>query len=299
MFLVAVLSCTLHEVEPHGRLIEPPSRSSMWRYGFKTPENYDDMGLNCGGSATQHEKNDGKCGICGDNYADPTPENEAGGKYGKNITPTRTYIMDQNIPIKVEVTANHLGWFQFRLCPNNNPTKRATPACFEQYLLKQTNGEDTYNVNATLHMFTGYYKLPQGLTCSQCILQWRYVTGNSWGPKNEEFRSCSDVEITNGDGKVSHVCDNFDCKHGETCQVDGTQPKCSCSGNNCGNGSGGTPPAFDCPATFGLFSNPSDCGSYYHCAGGISHFKSCPAGLHFDFQLQACNWPDAANCTQN
>jgi hypothetical protein len=24
----------------HGRLIEPPSRASAWRYGFNTPENY-------------------------------------------------------------------------------------------------------------------------------------------------------------------------------------------------------------------------------------------------------------------
>ena len=37
------------EVEGHGRLIDPPSRSSMWRYGFKTPANYDDNSLYCGG----------------------------------------------------------------------------------------------------------------------------------------------------------------------------------------------------------------------------------------------------------
>ena len=35
----------------HGRLIEPPMRSSMWRYGFKTPKNYNDNELNCGGFA--------------------------------------------------------------------------------------------------------------------------------------------------------------------------------------------------------------------------------------------------------
>ena len=35
--------------EGHGRLVEPPSRSSMWRYGFRTPVNYDDNQLFCGG----------------------------------------------------------------------------------------------------------------------------------------------------------------------------------------------------------------------------------------------------------
>ena len=36
-------------VEGHGRLIEPPSRSSAWRFGFPTPINYDDNELFCGG----------------------------------------------------------------------------------------------------------------------------------------------------------------------------------------------------------------------------------------------------------
>lgn len=36
-------------IEGHGRLVEPPSRSSMWRYGFNTPINYDDNQLFCGG----------------------------------------------------------------------------------------------------------------------------------------------------------------------------------------------------------------------------------------------------------
>lgn len=50
-------------------------------------------------------------------------------------------------------------------------------------------------------------KLPDGLTCEQCILQWTYVTGNSWGVgedgngctgcgPQENFRACSDIRIT-------------------------------------------------------------------------------------------------------
>lgn len=48
--------------------------------------------------------------------------------------------------------------------------------------------------------------LPPGLTCSQCVLQWRYIAGNSWGicangtgavgcGDQEEFRGCADISI--------------------------------------------------------------------------------------------------------
>ena len=33
----------------HGRLVDPPGRNSMWRYGFKTPVDYNDNQLFCGG----------------------------------------------------------------------------------------------------------------------------------------------------------------------------------------------------------------------------------------------------------
>ena len=46
---VVMMTMTLRSVSGHGRLVEPPSRSSMWRYGFNTPHNYDDNAINCGG----------------------------------------------------------------------------------------------------------------------------------------------------------------------------------------------------------------------------------------------------------
>lgn len=50
------------------------------------------------------------------------------------------------------------------------------------------------------------YKLPASLSCSQCVLQWKYIAGNNWGMcangtgavgcgPQEEFRSCSDISI--------------------------------------------------------------------------------------------------------
>ena len=53
--LAAVMLCMAamgtRQVEGHGRLVDPPSRSSAWRYGFDTPRNYDDNQLFCGGFA--------------------------------------------------------------------------------------------------------------------------------------------------------------------------------------------------------------------------------------------------------
>ena len=53
--LLDVVACVLHVAcfwvlsEGHGRLMEPPSRSSMWRLGYDTPVNYADNQLFCGG----------------------------------------------------------------------------------------------------------------------------------------------------------------------------------------------------------------------------------------------------------
>ena len=46
---VLVLVAMIPGVLGHGYLQEPPSRSSMWRFGFNTPHNYNDNQLFCGG----------------------------------------------------------------------------------------------------------------------------------------------------------------------------------------------------------------------------------------------------------
>lgn len=48
-FLAVLQFYWLPGISGHGRLIDPPSRSSMWRYGFNNPPNYDDNQLYCGG----------------------------------------------------------------------------------------------------------------------------------------------------------------------------------------------------------------------------------------------------------
>ncbi len=47
IFLLLVV--TIYRVESHGRMEDPPARNCAWRHGFKTPANYNDLELNCGG----------------------------------------------------------------------------------------------------------------------------------------------------------------------------------------------------------------------------------------------------------
>lgn len=46
--LLAIMICSW-EAESHGILVEPVSRASAWRKDFKTPKNYNDHELYCGG----------------------------------------------------------------------------------------------------------------------------------------------------------------------------------------------------------------------------------------------------------
>ncbi|UYV73625.1 hypothetical protein LAZ67_11000076 [Cordylochernes scorpioides] len=209
--LLAVAAVLLpRPAEAHGRLLEPPSRSSMWRFGFRTKPNYNDNELFCGGWAVQWQRNGGKCGICGDPWHQKEPrDNEAGGKYGKGII-VRHYKPGQKISVRVQLTANHRGYFEFRLCPNNNPEVEATQECLNQNLLEMADGSGTRyypgpsgrkSSDHTLEVL-----LPKKLTCTQCVFQWTYTAGNNWGKcpdgkgrvgcgPQETFRGCSDVQI--------------------------------------------------------------------------------------------------------
>ncbi|XP_012945886.1 uncharacterized protein LOC106013787 [Aplysia californica] len=194
----------------HGRLYEPPGRSTMWRRGYDTEENYDDNQLFCGGFWHQFTRGY-KCGVCGDPVDGPL-DNEPGGKYATGQI-TRTYTEGQLIHTTVQVTANHLGYFEFRLCEANDPNLKVNQSCFDQNLLEivESGGTRDYigsargDVNLTL-------RLPAHVTCSFCTIQWKYHTGNSWGTDpdgkqcigcgpQEEFYGCSDVKIVASGGR--------------------------------------------------------------------------------------------------
>ena len=65
--------------------------------------------------------------------------------------------------------------------------------------------------------------LPEGVRCERCVLQWTWVTGNTWGTcqdggsrlgcgPQETFRNCADVRIV-GAGQARNVTETGVRKH--------------------------------------------------------------------------------------
>ena len=108
-------------------------------------------------------------------------DNEGGGKFGRG-TITRVYQMNERMKVRIELTANHMGHFEFRLCPQNNPLVPASQTCLDRYLLEQSNGEGSeFYPGPGNRVFQVWLQLPANLTCTQCVLQWRYFAANNWG----------------------------------------------------------------------------------------------------------------------
>jgi len=213
VILLHIFSSMITTINCHGRLMEPPSRNAMWRFGYPNPVNYNDNELFCGGYAVQWEQNEGKCGVCGDAYH-AKRAHEAGGEYAKGIL-TRHYTAGQEMEVEVELTANHYGRFEIFLCPNNNAYFEATQECFDRYPLYISGTRENRffipNEAKKSGVFRYRVKLPPYITCTQCVLQWTYYTGNMWGKcengteavgcgKPETFRNCADISIKSNTG---------------------------------------------------------------------------------------------------
>ncbi|KAJ2940377.1 hypothetical protein O0L34_g54 [Tuta absoluta] len=199
LLIPALVAC----VTAHGRVFEPPSRSSAWRFGFPSPADYDDDGANCGGFAVQHQTNKGKCGICGDAYnIAPPRQHELGGTYGLGLIVAR-YAPGALITTTVDLTTSHKGFWQFKLCPDPESNDQA---CFDKHVLETEDGEVKYFPNRGSGKYNVTYRLPKGVICDHCVLQWRYTAGNNWGTcgngsqglgcgAQEQFGACSDISI--------------------------------------------------------------------------------------------------------
>ncbi|KAK6176049.1 hypothetical protein SNE40_014410 [Patella caerulea] len=201
--------CTL--VYGHARLRIPPQRSSLWREGLSSLINRDDNELNCGGFSIQHGQYNGKCGVCGDIYGSHQ-FHQPPGKYAQGIIGRCYKPGIRWIDVKVEITANHLGYFQFKLCANNNIKHPVSQTCLDSNVLtiRDKSGRvygTRFPVNALMLDVNLQVQLPDDIKCSQCVLQWIYTTGNNWGCFNgkcrlghgsqETFINCADIAITN------------------------------------------------------------------------------------------------------
>ncbi|RZB84929.1 uncharacterized protein BDFB_010861 [Asbolus verrucosus] len=197
----------IEQISGHGMMLEPPNRSSLWRFDSSAPVNYDDNQNFCGGLSVQWNTFGGKCGVCGDKYDTPHPQdNENTGKYGQGKV-VRQYSAGSVADVQIVLTTNHLGYFNFSLCVLQDATApESGEDCFQPVTLG--NGAIQYDVVSTAKNLTidTQVKLPDGLKCDRCVLRWHYNTGNNWGEcddgtwdvgcgPQETFRSCADIAI--------------------------------------------------------------------------------------------------------
>lgn len=146
--------------------------------------------------------------MCGDNWQVPEPRpHERGGQFGRGVI-TANYTEGQVIPITIHISANHRGWYEFRLCNNNNPWARDSQECLNKQVLSMADGSGTrYTLDGAIRNdHTIYVQLPARLSCTHCVLQWTWVVGNSWGKcpdgtgrngcgPQETFVNCADISI--------------------------------------------------------------------------------------------------------
>lgn len=208
----------------HGMLQEPASRNVVHN------SDYCPHCLNAGGPSRTYAGRrrwpNAKHGVCGD-PADGEREHEAGGRYATRRV-TATYEEGQTVRLRVRITAAHGGRFSFGVCPLPRAALRdaaeerrvVTQACFDEHPL--TNAAD-----GSRHWWLGRqgegeyvmkFRLPPGVRCERCVLQWHYESGNSCtipgtpdrhvvsdgmepcdrSSNMEEFWNCADVAIAGG-----------------------------------------------------------------------------------------------------
>lgn len=201
---VILLLNFLDVISGHGMMMDPVGRGSRWRVDGSDPKNYNDMENFCGGAGVQWNQNGGRCGFCGDSFSAPQPrDHELGGTFGQGVI-VKTYSEGAAISVTARLTANHKGYFVFRICNLDNGPE--SDACFEHNHV-MTEGGEVYTLpsyDSKDFVITLY--LPRDLKCNHCVLQWTYITANSWGTCNdgsqaagcgpqENFRTCSDITI--------------------------------------------------------------------------------------------------------
>ncbi|XP_036322963.1 uncharacterized protein LOC118736922 [Rhagoletis pomonella] len=202
-------------VNGHGMMLDPPSRSSRWRYNASAPKNYDDNGLNCGGMTVQWNTNNGKCGLCGDNYALSTPRaNEIGGYYGGVGVITKAFHDSYTARVGIRITANHLGYFRFDIC-DLTEFGAESEDCFSKHSLRFVDGSSRMYIGSTSGWIDADLVLSENLNCEHCVLRWTYTGGNNWGPcgngtsamgcgPQETFVNCADVSIVYPVNRLAH-----------------------------------------------------------------------------------------------
>ncbi|KAK3713147.1 hypothetical protein QZH41_010059 [Actinostola sp. cb2023] len=190
----------------HGYILDPAARNACWQYGFDSCGKEWTMDeKNCGAFSTQWDKNGGKCGVCGDAYHLKIQKYVYPGSHATG-TITKTYYEGQEIELNLMITVIHKGWSEFRVGDIGAPPITQDKL---RYLLRLSETGGTRWYHNKYVKGKGLYKiklhLPSGLTCKNCVLQWWWKTGNSWGCDDEgcglghgpqeTFVNCADISI--------------------------------------------------------------------------------------------------------
>ena len=124
----------------------------------------------------RYTKANGKCGVCGDPWDYGRRENEAGGVFANGIV-TGVYMTGSTVDVVIDDVVASGGYFEFRLCDNKQLAVHDPHKCFQNGLLTvKDSSTRLFNIK------NGENKLklilPTNVTCDQCVLQWKYRTGN-------------------------------------------------------------------------------------------------------------------------
>jgi hypothetical protein len=87
------------------------------------------------------------------------------------------YPAGSTIRTVTNVTANHMGHLEFRLCPLKSKNELETEACFAKYPLKLADGSSSYRLDADIIGDVLVDVVLPDIKCEQCVLQWTYITG--------------------------------------------------------------------------------------------------------------------------
>lgn len=195
----ALLLSQLPGSQGHAYLANPAGRNAKYMHtqGF-----YDEMSLNRIGT-----------GLCGGQRPDDprfqvapiNPTDPQAGIFAKGEI-AATYTEGQVIPIQIHMSTAHWGRFELRLCPLSGAGSLVTenkefseaclanpkhqlllaPVAIQPGLSDMSKPEKYYYFTRPDQMASDVYTkfvLPDGVTCERCVLQWRWVTGNScWAP---------------------------------------------------------------------------------------------------------------------
>ncbi|KAH8059359.1 hypothetical protein JL722_5382 [Aureococcus anophagefferens] len=226
----------------HDVAIDPKVQEGGYSKILRNPSTKDLVSLNhgigggVGGKTKQAEKGFGLCGDDGGRAMYSGIFDAASDKYGQTA-PQVEWVAGSTVDLQALVTAHHLGWFEFRLCPMDAMGEVLTQECLNEHCpalaefdARGFNGagvpwgtcctdyapadkgggacsdpehnDDRWMVpdGSTDTYYDMRYVLPAGVTCEHCVLQWTYVTGNSVDNFPEVFRNCADVRIVDGGG---------------------------------------------------------------------------------------------------